>query len=261
MTSNTADNTAIPTSNQSKEAQTLICAQNVGLDLRGKRILQDVNLQVSAGEFVTLIGPNGAGKTSLIRIMLGLLDPSHGKVHRSPKLRIGYMPQKLHVDENFPISVYRFLQLAKNDKVAIERALEEVDIKSLADTPLASVSGGEMQRVFLARAILRDPQLLVLDEPVQGVDVGGQTLLYKLISKIKDHYGCGILMVSHDLHLVVASTDTVVCLNQHVCCYGHPESVVKHPQYLSLFGESSASALAVYTHHHDHDHDIHGDVV
>lgn len=211
---------------------------------------------------MTLIGPNGAGKTTLVRIVLGLLQPHTGTLYRAPGLRIGYMPQKLFIEPTLPLTVRRFLQLAApRQKRDVEPLLEEVRIVHLLDQQVSALSGGEMQRVLLARALSQSPQLLVLDEPAQGVDVSGQVELYKLINNIRDSHGCGVLMVSHDLHLVMATTDEVICLNQHICCHGKPEHVSSDPAYLALFGQQQAQTLAVYTHHHNHSHDITGGIV
>jgi len=238
----------------------LIQAEDLCLSYGERPVLSNVSLNLKRGEIVTLIGPNGAGKTSLVRVVLGLQKPTSGQLQRQPKLRIGYMPQKLHIEASLPLTVQRFLRLASNDRAAINESLELTGIPHLLNNPMQSLSGGEVQRVLLARALLRKPDLLVLDEPVQGVDVAGQAALYQLIVKIRDRHQCGVLMVSHDLHLVMAATDTVICLNQHVCCHGHPESISEDPAYLELFGASTPTGIAVYTHHHDHDHDIHGDV-
>lgn len=239
----------------------LLSIGNVSLRLNATDVLEGVNLSVRRGEIVTLIGPNGAGKTSLVRIVLGLLKASGGKVWRQPRLRIGYMLQKLQIDPSLPLTVLRFLLLVPGTRrPAVEAALAEVGAEHLIARPLQQVSGGELQRILLARALLRQPDLLVLDEPVQGVDVNGQIELYQLITRLRDRYGCGVLMVSHDLHLVMATTNTVVCLNRHVCCSGHPEQVSLDPAFVAMFGEQ-ASALAVYNHHHDHAHDLHGEVV
>ena len=239
----------------------LLSLGNVSLRLNATDVLEGVNLSVRRGEIVTLIGPNGGGRTSLVRIVLGLLKASGGKVWRQPRLRIGYMPQKLQIDQSLPLTVLRFLLLVPGTRrPAVEAALAEVGAEHLIARPLQQVSGGELQRILLARALLRQPDLLVLDEPVQGVDVNGQIELYQLITRLRDRYGCGVLMVSHDLHLVMATTNTVVCLNRHVCCSGHPEQVSLDPAFVAMFGEQ-ASALAVYNHHHDHAHDLHGEVV
>ena len=234
----------------------------VGLSLGGQSVLEGVDVAVGEGEIVTLIGPNGSGKTTLVRVVLGLLEPDRGRVYRRPGVRIGYMPQRVAIDGTMPLTVARFLSLggpARRDRVAA--ALAEVGAARLAASPIQSISGGELQRVLLARALLREPDLLVLDEPVQGVDITGQGEVYDLITGIRDRRGCGVLMVSHDLHLVMASTDTVVCLNHHVCCTGHPETVSRDPAYLELFGPLAAKGLAVYAHRHDHHHDVSGDVV
>ncbi|MFT6464391.1 zinc ABC transporter ATP-binding protein ZnuC [Halopseudomonas sp.] len=242
-------------------SELLLSLSNVSLRLHGNPVLESVSLSVKRGEVVTLIGPNGAGKTSLVRVVLGLLKADSGKVQRQPRLRIGYMPQKLQVDATLPLTVMRFLLLAPGAKRSEAlQALDDVGAGHLLERPLQQVSGGELQRILLARALLRNPDLLVLDEPVQGVDVNGQIELYQLITRLRDRYNCGVLMVSHDLHLVMATTTTVVCLNRHVCCSGHPEQVSLDPAFVALFGEQ-ASALAVYNHHHDHDHDLHGEVV
>lgn len=237
-------------------------AKEIDIHRNGRRILDQVQLTVHQGEIVTLIGPNGAGKTTLVRIILGLLRPDSGQVTLKPGLRVGYMPQRISLSEDLPLTVQRFLTLTRQRRSEkIDAVAEDLGINHLLQSPMQTLSGGEHQRALLARALLRDPDLLVLDEPVQGVDVTGQAELYALISRIRDERGCGILMISHDLHLVMAATDQVLCLNQHVCCAGHPETVSKHPAYLELFGAPASARLALYTHHHDHAHDIHGDVI
>ncbi|MCG8488931.1 MAG: zinc ABC transporter ATP-binding protein ZnuC [Chromatiales bacterium] len=245
----------------SSQGETLIEAKGVSLSHQGREVLQKVSLAVRRGEIATLIGPNGAGKTTLVRVMLGLIKADSGEIIRSPGLCIGYMPQRLALSENMPLTVTRFLAMAgKASKLSMQDILHELDIAQLADYPMQRLSGGEHQRVLLARALLRQPDLLVLDEPVQGVDVTGQAALYNLITRIRDRFNCGVLMISHDLHLVMANTDQVLCLNHHVCCSGHPDSVSQHPAYLELFGTATQAELAIYTHHHDHTHDIHGNV-
>ncbi len=217
----------------------LIRLEQVAVTFAGQNVLDNIELSVEPGQIVTLIGPNGAGKTTLVRAVLGLLKPDSGSVWRKPKLRVGYMPQKkLHVDPTLPLSVLRFLRLVPGvDRARALAALKEVGAEQVIDSPVQSVSGGEMQRVLLARALLREPELLVLDEPVQGVDVAGQAELYSLITRLRDRHGCGVLMVSHDLHLVMSTTDQVVCLNRHVCCSGHPEQVSGDPAFVELFGK------------------------
>ena len=242
-------------------SDSLIRLHAVTVQFAGQAVLEGVNLDLQAGEIVTLIGPNGAGKTTLVRVVLGLLRPSQGSVWRQSRLRIGYMPQKLSVEATLPLSVLRFLRLVAGvGRAEAEAALAEVGAEQVLNSPLQAISGGELQRVLLARALLRKPQLLVLDEPVQGVDVAGQAELYRLIGRLRERYGCGVLMVSHDLHLVMSATDQVICLNRHICCSGHPEQVGADPAFHALFGQDARS-LAVYQHHHDHQHDLHGGVV
>ncbi len=243
----------------------LVRARGLGVARDGRQILQQADLTLEAGKIVTLIGPNGAGKTTLVRAVLGLIKVDEGWIEKSSDLRIGYMPQKLHLDASLPLTVARFLDLGGRPRVPLDDILQLTGIAALINYPMQSLSGGETQRVLLARALLRDPQLLVLDEPVQGVDVTGQSALYALINEIRNRRHCGVLLVSHDLHLVMATTDTVICLNQHVCCHGHPEQVTNDPAYLALFGEMTGNAdtpqVAIYTHHHDHQHDTHGNVI
>lgn len=246
-------------------AEALIEARGIDVSFAGRPVLIAGEARVGAGEIVTLIGPNGAGKTTMARVMLGLLRADRGEVKRRESLRIGYMPQRLNIDPALPISVKRFLSLglsrADIGHGLRHAVLKETGVDHVADSPIQKISGGEMQRVLLARALLRSPDLLVLDEPVQGVDINGQAELYALIRNIRDQRGCGVLMVSHDLHMVMAATDHVICLNQHVCCAGHPETVSRHPEFVALFGESVAAELSIYHHDHDHEHDVHGNVI
>lgn len=246
---------------QNAQSEYLIKAQNLSLKIADRQILDAINIEVKKGEIVTLVGPNGSGKTSLVRLLLGLSKPSSGSIELKPGLSIGYMPQQIHINPVLPMSVRRFLQLLGKLKTEqIEQVAEQVGVTLLLDSPVQNISGGEFQRVMLARALLKTPDILVLDEPAQGVDINGQQELYQLIFKIREQIGCGVLMISHDLHLVMAATDRVLCLNTHICCQGHPEAVSQHPEYLKLFG-SSHEGLAVYTHNHDHSHDIHGAVI
>lgn len=218
-------------------------------------------MSIADREIVTLIGPNGAGKTTLVRTLLGLQALSQGRLQRRAGLRIGYMPQRVRINEHMPLRVIDFLMLDGSNKEQAKQALGESGVADLAGAQLNRVSGGELQRVLFSRALLRNPDLLVLDEPVQGVDLAGQADLYKLIARVRDDHGCGVLMVSHDLNIVMAHTDTVICLNQHVCCQGNPDHVSSDPAFLELFGNRYADTLAVYHHHHDHEHDLHGAVV
>ena len=241
-------------------SQTLINLNNISLAYRERTVLSNISLDLNPGEIVTLIGPNGAGKTTLVRIVLGLQKPDAGQRTIRRGLRIGYMPQKLHVDSTMPLTVKRFLSLTNQPMTDIKNALGKTGVEHVINSPVQSLSGGELQRTLLARALLHNPHLLVLDEPVQGVDVNGQKELYHLITELRNEQGCSVLMVSHDLHLVMASTDRVVCLNHHICCSGHPHKVRKDPAYLKLFGGES-DELAIYTHHHDHEHAVDGHVV
>ena len=243
-------------------AEPLISARDIEVNFAGRKTLEHVDLDVFPGEIITLIGPNGAGKSTLIRVMLGLLKPERGRVSRKDGISIGYLPQRLSVDPTLPLTVRSLLCLPRPHREArLEEVLSEVNVAYAMDRPLQVLSGGELQRVLLARALLRDPDLLVLDEPLQSVDFAGQIALFELIRQVRERRGCGVLMVSHDLHVVMANTDRVLCLNRHVCCSGVPEAVSRHPEYLALFGPSGAESLAIYVHDHDHQHALSGQVV
>lgn len=234
----------------------LLSLSDVNLELGGRVLLEQVSLQLARGEIVTIVGPNGAGKTTLLRVALGLQKPSSGEVGLTTGLTIGYMPQKLHLDRTLPLTVRRFLELAgRNTIEKIKPILKEVGAEHILDSAMQNLSGGELQRVLLARALVREPDILILDEPVQGVDVHGQVELYQLIARIRDQRNCAILMVSHDLHLVMAATDRVLCLNRHICCSGTPEAVTSDPAYAELFGAHAVEHLAVYVHDQNHQHD------
>jgi zinc transport system ATP-binding protein len=244
----------------------LVKADNIQFSIGGRAILENVSATISNGEIVTLIGPNGSGKTTFIRVLLGLQQPSSGTIQHKPHLHIGYVPQKLIIEPSLPLTVGRFLKFGvprgpnrqKGQRAAV---LEEVGAPNLYDSSIHELSGGELQRVMLARSLLRNPELLVLDEPVQGVDVMGQNEIYDLITRIRDQRNCGIIMVSHDLHIVMASTDRVICLNHHICCEGKPDTVARDPAFQSIFGSQAAARLAIYHHHHDHTHDTDGSCV
>ena len=236
----------------------LLSAHDASLTIRGRAILDRVNLDVRAGEIVTVIGPNGAGKSTLVRCMLGLQPLTSGKIVRRKDLRVGYVPQRFPLTPNVPLDLRRLLSLTlRPSEAEIDQALAETGIAHLKSSNVADLSGGELQRALLARALLLKPEILVLDEPVQAVDFVGEAKLYELISNIRKHHGCGILMVSHDLHMVMAESDHVVCLNGHVCCEGGPQKVQQDPEFAKLFGPSAARMIAAYTHHHDHDHEGH----
>ena len=240
----------------------LISLENVAVNFGQRRVLSDVSLKLEPGRILTLLGPNGAGKSTLVRVVLGLIAPTSGSVNKPADLRIGYVPQKIHLDVTLPLTVDRFMRLRTGVKREdILPALKRVQASHLLNYPLQKLSGGETQRVLLARALLNQPQLLVLDEPTQGVDVNGQVALYDLIDQLRRELNCGVLMVSHDLHLVMAKTDEVLCLNHHICCSGAPEVVSMHPEFISMFGPRGAEQLGIYRHQHNHRHDLQGRIV
>ncbi len=243
----------------------LLSAQNILVQRGSRTIIHDVNLSLQAGQITTLIGPNGAGKSTLVHTLLGLQKATSGNVKKAANLRIGYMPQKLNLEGTLPLTVKRFLDLGAGQHPLPQRDLDFVyqacRIEHLLDQPMQMLSGGETQRVILLRAVLNSPHLLILDEPVQGVDINGQVAMYELIVQIRDRLNCGILMISHDLHLVAAATDQVICLNQHVCCSGHPAHVSQDPAFKEIFGLAGTEALAVYNHTHNHHHDSHGAII
>lgn len=236
----------------------LISANNINYTIASRSILHDVSFELNAGQITTIIGPNGAGKSSLVNIVIGLNTHFDGQLQRKQGLTMGYLPQDSKINPLMPITVKRLMSLTRkvSDKELID-ALDKTGVGSLINQQVKDLSGGETQRVMLARTLLGNPDLLVLDEPTAGVDVTGEVQMYDLISNIRDETGCAILMVSHDLHLVMSKTDQVLCLNHHLCCSGKPESVSQHPEYLALFGDKTES-IAVYTHHHDHVHELDG---
>jgi zinc transport system ATP-binding protein len=237
----------------------LVSARGLWIERDGRVLLEGIDLDIAPGEIVTIIGPNGAGKSTLVRAILGLIWPTRGSVRRRPDLVVGYAPQRFDVDRAMPMTVERFLRLGgPADDARIGAALAEVGAQRVAGQQISSLSGGELQRVVLARALLRRPQLLVLDEPVRGVDYAGEAELYELIGTLRDRHGLGVLLVSHDLHVVMARSDRVVCINRHVCCSGVPRTVARDPEYVRLFGAEAARAFAVYHHEHDHRHDLTG---
>lgn len=238
-----------------KKPGSLITLDNTGINRAGRWLVRGVSMSVDAGEIVTLIGPNGSGKSTTAKMALGLLRPDEGHVEPRYGLRVSYVPQKVSVDWTLPLTVSRFMRLTGHvGNTEVETAMESTGVAHLATAEVRTLSGGEFQRVMLARAMARKPELLVLDEPVQGVDFTGEIALYDLIKRIRDELHCGILLISHDLHVVMAATDRVICLNGHVCCSGTPTVVASSAEYKALFGARAASTLAVYEHHHDHTH-------
>lgn len=232
----------------------LVSLSQAGVVRQGRWLVRGVDLSITRGEIVTLIGPNGAGKSTTAKMAIGVLAADEGKVQRADRLVIGYVPQKLAIDRTMPLSVERLMHLTgRLSRTKLEASLEAAGVLHLRNAEVQHLSGGEFQRVLLARAIARDPDLLVLDEPVQGVDFAGESALYQLIGDIRDRTGCGVLMISHDLHMVMARTDTVICLNGHVCCRGTPAAVSQSQDYQRLFGQAPAG-LAFYDHRHDHTH-------
>ena len=244
----------------SMENNILVKLNNVGFQQNQKWLVQGVSLQVEKGKIVTLIGPNGSGKSTTAKIALGLFKNIEGQVEKFTN-NIGYVPQKISIDWTLPLRVRDFMLLTDNlTEDVIDEALSLTGVTNLKDKSLGNLSGGEFQRVLLARAISKKPELLVLDEPVQGVDYTGEIALYELIKKISDTLNCGILLISHDLHMVMTATDHVVCLNGHVCCSGSPIDVAKNNEYKALFGEKASQILTTYEHKHDHVHSDGGEI-
>jgi zinc transport system ATP-binding protein len=235
----------------------LLAGTDISVRADGKTLLDNVSVSVSANEIVTIIGPNGGGKTTLLKALLGLLPTASGTVKRKKKLNLGYVPQKLVIDRTLPLTVKRLMQLTgRYSHDQIIAALGETGVAHKINDNIHSLSGGEMQRVLLARAIIRKPELMVLDEPVQGVDYLGEIALYQLIETIRNKYNCGILLVSHDLHMVMRASNRVICLNTHVCCSGQPTVVEQSPDYQRLFGTRGLQTMAPYGHRHGHFHDV-----
>lgn len=239
----------------SESSKPLVKLNKAGVHTAGKWLVRGVDLDVRGGQIVSLIGPNGSGKSTTAKLALGILKPSEGTAERRTDLVIGYVPQKLSIDWTLPLTVNRFMRLTNPlSKTECAAALERTGATHLIGHEMRTLSGGELQRVMLARALARKPDLLVLDEPVQGVDYAGETAIYQLISDIRDTLNCGVLMISHDLHVVMAKADQVICLNGHVCCRGTPSDVSSHRSYHQLFGMRAGPAIAMYEHHHDHVH-------
>ncbi|MBY6006424.1 metal ABC transporter ATP-binding protein [Salipiger bermudensis] len=229
---------------------------NVTLRIGDTTILTHVSMRMEPGEIVTIVGPNGSGKSTLLRLLIGSLAPTGGRISKAPKLRIGYVPQRLAIDPTLPMTAANLLGLRRKVSTAeISQALEEAGVGGLERRQVSDLSGGQLQRVMLARALLGAPELLVLDEATQGLDQPGTAAFYRQIEDVRRSRGCGVLMVSHDLHVVMSTSDRVICLNGHICCEGEPSHVASAPEYRALFGEGTRGALALYTHHHNHRHD------
>jgi zinc transport system ATP-binding protein len=240
----------------------LVALNKVSYSINNLAILEDISLDIQAGEILTLIGPNGAGKSTLIKLILGMLAPVSGSIQRLKALKIGYVPQKITINTLVPLTVQRFLYLSPAANPSkISKLAEKLMITKILHRPVSLISGGEFQRVLLARALINEPELLVLDEPAQAVDVTGQAELYALIRNVQQELACTVLMVSHDLHIVMAGTDRVICLNKHICCHGCPQKVSLDPEFTKLFGNNVATNLALYAHSHNHEHHLHGGIV
>ncbi|MCG2580178.1 MAG: zinc ABC transporter ATP-binding protein ZnuC [Marinobacter sp.] len=239
----------------------LVSLDRVTITFDDRPVVDRVDLKVHRGDIITIIGPNGAGKTTLIKAVLGIQPVTEGAVKLARNLTVGYVPQHLILESTLPLTVRRFMALSGRPGSECQAALEKTGVGHLVDASIHHLSGGEKQRLLLARALARKPDLLVLDEPAQGVDINGQAALYDLIRQLRDQLHCGVIMISHDLHLVMAATDKVICLNQHICCSGYPADISHDPAFIETFGQPVAESLAVYHHHHNHRHDLHGDVV
>ncbi|MEM7718558.1 MAG: metal ABC transporter ATP-binding protein [Pseudomonadota bacterium] len=233
----------------------LVSIQGLTVQYGARTVLANVDLAIDAGEIVTVVGPNGSGKTSLFKAILGAIPTASGQIERAPGLRIGYVPQRLHIDPTLPMTVDRFMRLTgKISRSACKSALEAAGAPNLVTRQMSALSGGQFQRVLLARALSEEPDILLLDEATQGLDQPGSAAFYQQIETVRNETGCAILMISHELHVVMSASDRVVCLNGHVCCSGTPAVVASAPEYRALFGTGTGGALALYRHDHDHDH-------
>jgi zinc transport system ATP-binding protein len=234
----------------------LVCVDDLSIGYGAKAVLSHVTLSIELGEIVTIVGPNGSGKTSLLRAIIGAVKPTQGQVTRGPNVRLGYVPQQLHIDPTLPMTVVRFLALPGGVALKnIDGALAQAGVPNLSGAQMSRLSGGQFQRVLLACALIGKLQLLLLDEATQGLDQPGSAAFYRQIETVRRETGCAILMISHELHVVMSASDRVICLNGHVCCEGTPEVVASAPEYRALFGSGTMGALALYRHDHDHGHD------
>ena len=234
----------------------LIAADHICVRFGAEEVLHDISLSVKPGEIVTILGPNGSGKSTLLRALLGIVPSAEGRITRQPGLKIGYVPQRLTIDRTMPITTRRFLSLpTRVSDAAADEALSRTGMAGQGAEQMATLSGGQLQRVLLARALLGEPQLLMLDEPTSGLDQPGEAAFYRLIEEVRRDTGAAVLMISHDLHVVMAASDRVICLNGHICCEGTPRVVSSAPEYRALFGLGTQGALALYRHEHDHNHE------
>ena len=238
----------------------LVKLENAGVYRSSKWLVRGISFEINKGQIVTLIGPNGSGKTTTAKMILNILDTDEGMA-TSNTSKMAYVPQKINIDWTMPLRVIDFMKITNNlNNTQITDSLTMTGVDKLLYNQIHSLSCGEFQRVLIARAIAKKPDLLVLDEPVQGVDFNGEIALYNLIKKISSTLNCGILLISHDMHFVMSTTDHVICLNGHICCSGNPSSVVKNPEYIKLFGEHNSETLSYYQHQHDHSHNNDGSV-
>ena len=243
-----------------KENNPLVKLENAGVYKSSKWLVKGISFEVNNGQIVTLIGPNGSGKTTTAKMILNILNADEGLVTSNTN-KMAYVPQKINIDWTMPLRVIDFMKITSSiNNAQITEALTLTGVEKLLYDEVHNLSGGEFQRVLIARAVAKKPELLVLDEPVQGVDFNGEIALYNLIKKISDKLNCGILLISHDMHFVMSATDHVICLNGHICCSGTPSVVVKNPAYIKLFGEHNAETLSYYQHHHDHSHNNDGSI-
>ena len=243
-----------------KKNNPLVKLENAGVCKSSKWLVRGISFEVNNGQIVTLIGPNGSGKTTTAKMILNILNADEGLITSNTN-KMAYVPQKINIDWTMPLRVIDFMKITNSlNNTQITESLKLTGVENLLYDEIHNLSGGEFQRVLIARAVAKKPELLVLDEPVQGVDFNGEIALYNLIKKISDKLNCGILLISHDMHFVMSATDHVICLNGHICCSGTPSSVVKNPAYIKLFGEHNAETLSYYKHHHDHSHNNDGSV-
>ena len=238
----------------------LVKLENAGVYRSSKWLVRGISLEINQGQIVTLIGPNGSGKTTTAKMILNILNTDEGLVTGNAN-KMAYVPQKINIDWTMPLRVIDFMKITSSlNNTQITESLNMTGVDKLLYNQIHSLSGGEFQRVLIARAIAKKPDLLVLDEPVQGVDFNGEIALYNLIKEISVNLNCGILLISHDMHFVMSTTDHVICLNGHICCSGSPSNVVKNPEYIKLFGEHNSETLSYYQHQHDHSHNHDGSI-